>query len=198
MVKIGLTGGIGSGKSTVASFFRQLGAPVYDTDEIARDLVAPGQPALKEITDCFGPELLDAQGRLDRKKLRDIVFHNDDAKNKLENILHPRIRESLLHKMDQADYPYCIAVIPLLIEKNWQSLLDQIVVVDCDEETQKLRATSRDKMSTEQAEAIMRSQIDRQTRLLHASDIIHNDGNLDSLQKQVETLHKKYLAQKNG
>lgn len=198
MLSIGLTGGIGSGKSTVADYFRKLGAPVYDTDEIARDLVMPGQPALQEITDFFGMSVLDTQGTLDRKKLRGIVFNNKDAKAKLESILHPRIREALFNRIQQTEYPYCIAVIPLLIEKKWQTLLDRILVVDCDETLQKQRASRRDNMTTTEIEAVMRSQIDRNTRLQHASDIVHNDGDLDSLQKQVEKLHKKYLTLKNA
>ena len=194
MFTIGLTGGIGSGKSTVANMFRDLGVPVYDTDAIARQLVDPGQPALNEIIDSFGNQILLADGSLDRQKLKQLVFNDEQARLKLESILHPRIKEELLQKINSGKTAYCVAVIPLMLEKNWQSLVDRIVVVDVSEETQVQRASHRDQIPEAMVRKIMESQIDRKSRLAKADDIIDNNGESQSVQARVNTLHKKYLA----
>lgn len=194
MYIVGLTGGIGSGKTAVASYFKDIGVPVYDTDEIARELVQPGLPAYQEIKSLFGESVVDEYGNLDRRKLRTIVFNNTEDRKKLESILHPRIRESLMEKISQTRYRYCIAVIPLLIETHWQPHVDRILVVDSSEALQKQRASQRDGMAVKDIENIMRSQIDRETRLSQASDVIYNLEDLESLQKQVAQLHEKYLT----
>ena len=194
MFTIGLTGGIGSGKSTVANLFSDLGVPVYDTDAIAREIVEPGQPALKEIIDSFGEKVIHADGTLDRQKLKQLVFDDDQARLQLESILHPRIKEELLRKIATGKTAYCVAVIPLLMEKKWQALVDRILVVDVSEQTQIVRATQRDQLPESMVRKILASQVDRQTRLALADDIINNNDEPEALKAQVNKLHEKYLA----
>ena len=193
MLTIGLTGGIGSGKSTVADLFRELGVPVYDTDVMARQLVEPGEPALKEIVNIFGDSMLDNAGNLDRQKLKQQVFENNNDRKKLESILHPRIRELLLTKINSCDAPYCIAVIPLLVEHHWQQVVDRVLVIDVSEETQIKRTQQRDDVTESLVKAIMRSQVNRDTRLAAADDVVDNTQGLDHLKHQVKQLHSKYL-----
>lgn len=193
MYTIGLTGGIGSGKSTVAKLFSDLGVPVFDTDAIARQIVEPGQAALEEIKTTFDDTILTENGVLDRKKLRHLVFNDTAARNKLESILHPRIREALLTQINHCTASYCIAVIPLLIEKNWQSIVDRVLVVDIPEQLQLERASGRDRFSEASIREIMNQQVDRPTRLAMADDVIDNSGNPQRLPDQVNRLHKKYL-----
>ncbi|MCI0507717.1 MAG: dephospho-CoA kinase [Gammaproteobacteria bacterium] len=193
MLTIGLTGGVGSGKSTVADLFKALGVPVYDTDAIARDLVEPGQPALQEIISVFGNDIIDASGRLNRQKLKRQVFSNAADRNKLESILHPRIRESLLAKIQCCTASYCVAVIPLLVEKHWQDIVDRVLLVDVSEATQIQRTQQRDKISESLIKRIIKTQASRDERLAAADDVIDNNGAPDTLRIQVEQLHKKYL-----
>ena len=193
MLTIGLTGGIGSGKSTVANLFRELEVPVYDTDVMAHQLVEPGQPALDEIINVFGSNILDTTGKLNREKLKQQVFKNDSDRKKLEAILHPRIRELLLTKINSHDAPYCIAVIPLLVEHQWQQIVDRVLVVDASIETQINRTLKRDHMSESLVKAIMNSQASRDTRLAAADDVIDNSQGLKNLKEQVQQLHEKYL-----
>lgn len=193
MFVVGLTGGIGSGKSTVAALFAEHDIPIIDADRIARDLVEPGQPALAEITRTFGREILDTQGRLDRAKLRSRIFENADDRKQLEAILHPRIRESMLVQLDTLSAPYAILVIPLLIDTGYWEMIDRILVIDVDEETQLQRVIERDGISREQAQSIIDSQVSREDRLTAADDVIENDSGVDVLHAQVEALHKKYL-----
>lgn len=190
---IGLTGGIGSGKSTVAKLFQELGVPVFDTDIMAKQLVQDGESALKDIADEFGEEILDQSGKLDRESIKKKIFDDDNARTLLENILHPRIRQRLLANIASCDAPYCIAVIPLLIEKNWQDTVDRILVVDLPEEKQLERAAARDALPKTLLKKIIDSQVDRDTRLKHADDIIDNNGNDSLLINQVNELHQKYL-----
>jgi len=191
---VGLTGGVGSGKSTVAGFFRELGVPVIDADEIARELTLPGQPALREITEAFGTEVLDAQGRLDRAALRRIVFADESARRRLEAILHPRIRERMEEALAEvAEAPYAVLVIPLLLETRQQDLVDRILVVDTDPDLQVRRVMARDGVDEAQVRAIMAAQVDRETRLAAADDLILNEDDLDDLKRQVEALHHRYL-----
>jgi dephospho-CoA kinase len=198
MLIIGLTGGIGSGKSTVARQFEAHGVPIIDTDCIARELVAPGQPALRDIVQRFGAAMLDQQGRLDRARLRQYVFAHAAERRALEAILHPRIRTETLRRVVELDAPYCIICIPLLIESGWNDLVDRILVIDCPPELQLTRVMARDHLSRTEAEAILASQVDRDTRLRHAHDVIHNDQDLAQLAAQVETLHRHYLALSRG
>jgi dephospho-CoA kinase len=192
MLTIGLTGGIGSGKSTVANLFNALGVPVYDTDMIARELVAPGQPALQEIIATFGKDIISANGHLDRQKLKQRIFASDEAKDKLEKILHPRIRESLLTKINSCTAPYCIAVIPLLVEKHWQTVVDRVLLVDVSEETQIQRTQQRDQLTESAVKRIIQSQASRSQRLAAADDVINNDTTPDRLQAEIQQLHEKY------
>lgn len=194
MLTIGLTGGIGSGKSSVANLFRELHVTVFDTDDIARQLVEPGRPALKEITDLFGAELLLPDGTLDRAKLRELIFEDVNSRKTLESILHPRIRASLLLSIKQCSDAYCIAVIPLLVENNWQQVVDRVLVVDTEEKLQLQRAAQRDRMPRSVIQNIMHAQASRKQRLSVADDVIVNNGDLHDLREKVQSLHRKYIA----
>jgi dephospho-CoA kinase len=196
MLVIGLTGGIGSGKSTVARLFTQHGVAVLDTDQVARQVVAPGAPALAEIRDSFGAEVLTANGELDRRAMRERVFRDPQAREKLEAITHPRIRDQVRQWLAQQNGDYCIVIIPLLLEKGWTELIDRILVVDVPEALQLERTIQRDGMNRDQVEAIMATQVSRQTRLDAADDIIHNDGDITALRARVDALHEKYLGLK--
>ncbi len=191
---IGLTGGIGSGKSSVTAIFAALGAPVIDADLVAREVVAPGEPALSEITARFGTEILDASGQLDRQRLKALIFSDPDARHDLEQILHPRIRERMLQQLDAIDAPYVILSIPLLVESGHDYRLNRTVVVDVSEQQQLERASSRDETTVEQIDTAMAAQCSRQERLAMADDIIDNSGSPEQLQAQVQRLHEKYLG----
>ena len=193
MLIVGLTGGIGSGKTTVANIFAELGAHIIDTDIIARKLVEPGQPALKEIVEYFGDHILRNDGQLDRKKLAEITFKDNTKRKILETILHPGIKETMLAEINTITAPYCIIVIPLLLETEQESLVDRILVVDCDPEDQLQRVQNRDQRDKEQIHSIMNSQIPRNSRLNAATDIIENTDNILNLHDKVMALHKKYL-----
>lgn len=193
MMVVGLTGGIGSGKSAVAEMFRELGAPIIDTDVIAREVVQPGSDALNMIVQRFGDQVLKPDGHLDRSALRHAVFNSEENRRWLEQLLHPLIRERTKQLIDECDYPYCIVVIPLLAE-NWPyPLVDRVLVVDIDEEVQLKRASQRDKNTDEQIKKIMKSQTSREQRLAIADDVINNDADLEHLRKSVRELHNKYL-----
>ena len=197
-LKIGLTGGIGSGKTAVSDRFQALGADVIDTDILSRELVAPGQPALDEITAAFGADMLDADGRLDRAALRRLVFANPPMRAELEAILHPRIRAEMLRRVADSSAPYVVFVIPLLIEAGQQALVDRILLVDAPETLQRQRVAARDGIDDAHIDQVLAAQTDRQTRLQHADDVIRNDGSLANLEAQVDALHEKYrrLAQR--
>jgi len=195
MLKVGLTGGIGSGKSTVAKTLQSKGVTLVDADQIAREVVAPGEPALIKITQTFGPEILLQDGSLNRAELKRKIFSDPNAKEQLENILHPSIRQRLLQRVEQAaDTPYVLADIPLLVENHYVDYFDRVVVVDCTEEQQIARVKSRDELNETQIKKIMLSQASRQTRLAAATDIIDNTGDLKSLQSQIEKLHETLLS----
>ena len=193
-LRIGLTGGIASGKSTVADMFAGLGAIVIDTDLIAREVVMPGQGALTEIRDAFGDELIRDDGTLDRATMRQLIFSDDALRLKLEAIVHPRIREETVRQANEANGPYQIIVIPLLAESPLRRFVDRTVVVDCDEDTQTRRLLSRDTESEDQARRILAAQATRSERLAIADDVIRNDGALDATSEQVAALHHSYLA----
>jgi len=191
---VGLTGGIASGKSTVADFFADLGVPVIDTDIIAREVVAPGQPALDEIRVAFGDRVIAENGSLDRARLREIVFADAVRRTELEGILHPRIRDAAFEQAATAAGPYVIIVVPLLYESPMRDAMDRILVVDCDEDTQLQRLTARDDESVAQARRIIAAQASREQRLSIADDLIGNEGSLLETRNAVETLHQSYLA----
>jgi dephospho-CoA kinase len=190
---VGLTGGIGCGKSAVTDCFAALGVPVIDADVVAREVVEPGQPALREIVEQFGPEVLRADGSLDRVRLREHIFTNPDAKTRLEGILHPRIRAEMRRRLDAFTTPYAIFSIPLLFETGQNKSVDRILVVDCPPELQISRVTRRDHTSEAQTKSIIAAQIERTSRLARADDIIDNSGSLNDLRPIVEQLHQKYL-----
>ncbi len=194
MLHIGLTGGIGSGKSTVAGMFQTLGIPVCDTDQVARDVVAPGEPALQEIAAAFGQEVISSNGELDRPQLRSIVFSDPAKRQRLEGILHPRIAAAVDRWLAAQSAPYCVVVVPLLFEAGWETRFDRVLVVDVLPELQLARTISRDAIPEREAAAIIASQAARDTRLERADDVVTNDGDLDSLRRQIEHLHRCYLA----
>jgi dephospho-CoA kinase len=190
---IGLTGGIGSGKSAASAIFSRLGIPVIDADEIARALVAAGEPALAEITGAFGKDILDSTGELDRDALRRRVFANSAERQRLEAILHPRIRRKIQSHINELHSPYCIVVIPLLVETRQSDLVDRILVIDIPEATQISRVAARDRLAREEILAILDAQATRDMRLAAADDVIENDDGLDVLELRVRGLHEKYL-----
>ena len=195
---IALTGGIASGKSAVADLFAKLGVPVLDTDKIARDVVAPGSPVLDQLVAKFGAEILDAQGGLDRARMRERVFTDPQQRLELEAIIHPAIRAELAQRSAAAGGDYQVHVIPLLAETGRAEAYDRVLVVDCPEGSQIGRLMARDGASREQAERILAAQVSREERLNAAHDVIENTGTLEDLERCVQILHRNYalLAQK--
>jgi len=194
MLKIGLTGGIGSGKTSVARLFAGLGSPVLDADVIAHQLVAKGQPALAQIRQAFGSSIVKPDGSLDRSHLRDIVFSDPEQKQKLEAILHPLVYKTLQAELEQLSAPYCIICIPLLFETNMPHFVDRILVVDCPVETQIDRVKNRDHLSTARIESIIASQASRTLRKSKADDLIDNSKTESGLAEQVKKLHNLYIS----
>jgi len=190
---VALTGGIGSGKSTVAEVFQEQGVPTIDADIISHTIVTPGKPCFAAIISEFGSILLSEDGSLDRLQLRDIVFNDAKAKDKLEKILHPGIYEEIDNLLHTVNSPYCLIVIPLLIESQATDKFDRILLIDVPEELQIIRTTERDNISAEIAAKIIKSQASRQERLMFADDIIVNDIDIKNLNESVLHLHKKYL-----
>lgn len=193
MLTIGLTGGIGCGKSTVTQRFAALGAAIIDADVIGRELVAPETPALQAIAAHFGKSILNDDAQLNRKKLREIIFKDADERRWLEQLLHPLILEGINVRKKAVTAPYCIVVIPLLLEKNVYQGIDRILVVDCEEYLQIQRVQQRDHLTVEQVKTILAAQAPRQEKLKVADDLIENSGNLENLSQQVEKLHRFYL-----
>lgn len=195
-----LSGGIASGKSVVADMFAELGIPIIDTDLIAREVVAPGQPALEEIRDRFGESMLTADGRLDRAAMRKRVFSDERARADLEALLHPRIATETMRQADAAKGPYQIVVVPLLVGSKLQDVVDRVLIVDCSEETQVRRLLARDMETEEQARRILAAQSSRDERLAIADDIIGNEGSLEETRKRVRSLDRKYrrIARRHG
>jgi dephospho-CoA kinase len=191
--RVGLTGGIASGKSTASKFFGALGVPIIDTDQLARDVVEPGQPPLERLVERFGPSILTPDGHLDRPALRNIVFSDPRARADLEALTHPAIGAAVEAKSAEVGGIYQILVLPLLVEKNLGSQLNRVVVVDCDEELQIRRLQARDGSTLEQARAILNVQASRATRLKASHDVIKNDGDMSAVRDQVAKLHAKYL-----
>ena len=195
MLKIGLTGGIASGKTAVSDQFSRLGVPVIDTDIISRELVEPGKPALQQIADQLGKVFIQEDGRLNRRALRQHIFSHPGARTVLENILHPAIRQEVTRQLHAlTSTPYAIVVIPLLVENGLQDMVDRVLLVDAPEETQIQRVCQRDEISPEQARNILNAQASRNQKLAAADDILENNGDLNALAAHVETLHKQYLS----
>ena len=195
MLVIGLTGGIGSGKSTVAGMFAAMGVPVIDMDQIARQVVEPGQPALDQITREFGIEFLDDTGKLDRRRLRKLIFDSAEKRHRLEAILHPLIRKETKRQLAELDTAYCIVVIPLLLESDQCPFVDRILVVDVPESVQISRTMLRDGVSKAAVEKILAAQIDRNSRLAAADDVIDNSADLAQVRNSVAELDRQYREQ---
>jgi dephospho-CoA kinase len=201
MLRVGLTGGIASGKSTVANLFAELGANTIDTDMVAREMVAPGMPGLAMVVSTFGAHIISESGELDRQALRTIVFSDSEQRRKLEAILHPLIRAQALEQLKQlkqSKEPYALVIVPLLLETDFEALVDRIAVVDCSRETQMRRLLARDDISVAEAEAILDAQVTREARLARADDVIDNEGNLESTRNRVEALHTVYALGQAG
>lgn len=191
---VGLTGGIGSGKSTVAELFAELGADVVDTDQIARALTGPGQAAVEEIARRFGPQYATADGALDRTRMGKLAFEDARARKDLESILHPPIRREAERRVANSTAAYAILVVPLLFESGtYQSLVRRVLVVDSDQETRIERVRRRNNLSRKEILAVIAAQIGQAERVRRADDVIRNDGDLASLVAQVTVLHRKYL-----
>ena len=196
MAVIGLTGGIGSGKSTVARLFGDLGVHWVDADDVAREVVEPGTPALARIAEHFGDEILTSDGALDRAQLRGIVFQEPEERIWLESLLHPIIREELIRQLNPENYPlpYVLLVSPLLLETDQHELVDRIIVIDVPKDVQLERTMARDTNSREQVERIIAAQMSREDRLARANDVIDNDRPLDDVTRQVRELHERLLV----
>ncbi|MHA7841616.1 MAG: dephospho-CoA kinase [Gammaproteobacteria bacterium] len=194
---VGLTGGVGSGKSTVAQYFAQQGVPIIDTDTLARDVVKPGTPALAAIVQHFGASILLPQGMLNRAALRQCIFDHPEHRLWLENLLHPLIRKELSRKITSLTTPYCVVMIPLLVENYPHPLVDRILVIDVDESLQMQRTMERDHCSEAAALKIIQSQLPSKERLHYAHDVITNNEDRNHLAIQVKQLHQLYsrLAQ---
>ena len=194
--RVALTGGIASGKTTVANLFGARGIPLIDTDLIAREVVEPGQPALQAVVAAFGREVLGQDGRLDRRRLRERIFADAAARKTLESILHPAIRAEMDRQSQAAatSGPYQILVIPLLAEGGRRDHVDRVLVVDTPEAIQVERLMARDHVTEEQARASLRAQAARETRLAMADDVVHNTGRLDEIEAQIAALHAQYVG----
>jgi dephospho-CoA kinase len=194
MLTLGLTGGVGCGKSTIADLFQRQNVPVIDADIIARDLVAPDSRILRDIVAAFGEGILLPDGQLNRRKLRRIAFEQPENRRRLENILHPAMRSEILARKDMPSTPYCLVVIPLLVESGMIDLVDRVLVVDCDEAQQIARVTARDSCTADEVRAIIASQASRDTRLAAADDVILNTGDIGHVTLEVARLHQQYLV----
>jgi len=192
VLKIGLTGGIGSGKSTVCEIFSEIGVPVIDADTIVHSLVKPGMPALEEIAKAFVKEIISNDCTLNRKKIRDRIFTNKAERKKLEDILHPSVYKEISIQVENINSKYCIISIPLLLETDASMTVDRILVIDIPRELQLERASNRDMTSKSDIDAIIDSQISRKDRLSAANDIVDNKGDINELRKKICDLHEFY------
>tara|TARA_B100000678_G_scaffold167602_1_gene139998 strand:- start:198 stop:812 length:615 start_codon:yes stop_codon:yes gene_type:complete len=198
VLTIALTGGIGSGKTSIASIFKSLGVPIIDSDTISKEIILPGKPCFKDIVNEFGEEILTNKGTIDRYKLRDIIFNNDKARIKLENIIHPVVFKNIDTEISLINYPYCLVIIPLLIETKSTEKFDRILVIDALESLQFERIVKRDDISPILIKKIIKTQAKRKERLRYANDIIVNNDTIMNLNKSINTLHKKYLGLSNN
>lgn len=194
MLIIAVTGGIGSGKSTVADLFRKYAVPVIDTDEIARELVQPGQPALAQIIEQFGATYQNSDGSLNRRALRELIFANAQARTKLESLLHPAIHAVVMEQLARLTADYCLLIIPLLASSKQHYPYDRVLVVDVSEKLQLQRTSARDAQDEHATRKMMAAQAGRNALLALADDVIDNNGSLLQLAGQVERLHEKYIA----
>ncbi|MGD2117466.1 MAG: dephospho-CoA kinase [Chromatiales bacterium] len=194
MFTVVLTGGIACGKSAVSHLFANLGVPVIDADLISRELVLPGAAALAEIVAEFGDEILTENGNLDRSRMRQLVFHSEQKRSRLEQILHPRIHAEIQRQLNKLQADYCILVIPLLVESSQPYPADRILVIDCPVELQRARLAKRDQIDNQLIDDMLASQASREQRLAIADDIIENTQGFDHLEQQVLQLHRQYLA----
>ena len=192
MLRVGLTGGIASGKTAVANVFSGLGAGVIDTDHLAREVVAPGEPGLGAVREAFGSRVISNSGKLDRRALRTLVFANPEDRRRLEAILHPLIRGRASEKLDQLDAPYALVVVPLLFETGFETLVDRVAVVDCPRDVQLERLRERDGIDKAEAEAMLSAQANRETRLARADDVIDNSGDWERTRERVRELNAQY------
>jgi dephospho-CoA kinase len=192
---VGVTGGIGSGKTTVTDLFHKLhGIDIIDADIIAREVVAPNSEGLSTIVTHFGSDILLPDGRLNREKLRSIIFSKPDEKSWLDQLLHPMIRQHMIAQTQAATSPYCLLVIPLLIDNGLQYLVDRILVIDVDQQTQISRTANRDSVTMDQVKSILSAQVSRKERLAFADDVINNNGDNSELKPIIGLLHEQYLA----
>jgi dephospho-CoA kinase len=190
--KVGLTGGIGSGKSLVSKMFADLGVPVIDADDIAHELIKPGSPLIDNIINILGKDIIDSSGMLDRDKLRSLIFSDSESKEKLEAIMHPHVFDTINRKISEISAPYCILSIPLLVETNARDMVDTVLVVDCPVSLQIERVSRRDGVTSEDVQKIIQLQASRDSRILAADDVINNEGTIAELQQAVTALHEKY------
>ena len=193
MLIIGLTGGIGSGKSVASDKFKSLGITIVDADVASRTVVEPGKPALKEIEDHFGSGIITAEGKLDRNNLREIIATDPEERKWLESVTHPKIGEQITKEISESTSVYTLFVAPLLLETNSQEMCSRVVVVDVPKDVQIRRTAKRDKVSPNQVEKMVAAQMEREKRLEKADDVLLNSGTIEDLEKQVEALHKKYI-----
>lgn len=193
VLKVGLTGGIGSGKSTACNIFSELNVPIIDTDIIAAEIVRPDMPTFQQVVRIFGNDIVKTDGCLDRRKLRGNIFSNDDDRKKLENILHPVIYEEVIKNIANITTKYCIITVPLLIETNFIEIVDRVLLIDTSEELQLSRASARDHDKESNINAIINCQLPRQVRQTNSTDIINNDGNIRELHQQIYNLHEFYI-----
>jgi len=194
VLTIALTGGIGSGKTSIASIFKNLGVPIIDSDAISKEIILPGKPCFKDIVNEFGEEILTNKGIIDRYKLRDIIFNNDKARIKLENITHPIIFKNIDIQISLINYPYCLVIVPLLIETKSVKYFDKVLLVDTLKNIQFERVAKRDSMSPTLLRKIIKIQATRSERLKYADDIIENNNEIGNLNEYINILHKKYLT----
>ena len=193
MLIIGLTGGIGSGKSVASDKFKSLGITIVDADVASRTVVEPGKPALKEIEDHFGSGIITAEGKLDRNNLREIIATDPEERKWLESVTHPKIGEQITKEISESTSVYTLFVAPLLLETNSQEMCSRVVVVGVPKDVQIRRTAKRDKVSPNQVEQMVAAQMEREKRLEKADDVLLNSGTIEDLEKQVEELHKKYI-----
>ncbi|HAV6132540.1 dephospho-CoA kinase [Acinetobacter baumannii] len=194
---LGITGGIGSGKSAATQWFESQGIQVVDADIVAREVVEKGQPALQRIQQTFGDWVLQPDGSLDRRALREYIFQNPQARHTLEQITHPAIRQSIIQQLQNRKSPYVILVSPLLFETNQHELVNHTLLIDASEQTQIQRASQRDGQNQEQIQKIIAAQMPRERKRELANDIVFNDGLLEHLYQQLEPLHQSYLKRAN-
>lgn len=194
MLKIGLTGGIGCGKTTVTHLFQELNVPVIDADVIAHKLVEIGKPALHQIEELFGHHVINNDGSLNRATLRTVIFNDSVQKTNLENLLHPLVYNEIENEINLLHTPYCIISIPLLFETNWEQKVDRVLTIDCSVETQIQRLLKRENMNLEIIDAIIASQVPRSYRVSHANDVLNNEYTYDILAEDVKKLHNLYLS----